>query len=227
MSSTVQGGYPVRRENSCGQFPGFKTWDNWYSCCPEGLSEPEQYGANSQCPDTNTGSGVVPAQCANSTWTLWWAKGYFCCEPQLTGFTNGRYWYGCATKTAINKNNTWTSATQTGTCSNKGLIAGATLGGFFGALIIVGIIWFMQRLLSRPRNNPEGASAAPKDSNAVFGSYTGFGSTDSKMGSKARSELPGPSAICNELQTNTGQRQELPGNLEPSSRHTRGGFIGA
>lgn len=118
MSSTVQGGYPVRRENSCGQFPGFKTWDNWYSCCPEGLSEPEQYGANSQCPDTNTGTGVVPAQCANSTWTLWWAKGYFCCEPQLTGFTNGRYWYGCATKTAINKNNTWTSATQTGTCSS-------------------------------------------------------------------------------------------------------------
>ncbi|KAJ5787510.1 hypothetical protein N7457_002500 [Penicillium paradoxum] len=140
--STIQAGYPIRRQGNCGQYTGSETWDDFWNCCPRGTSGPADYGDNTQCPDSDT--GAVPAQCANSTWTLWWNKGYFCCEPALMGFTNGFGWYGCGTKTLIQSNDTWVQATPTGTClssptstasftgssSDTGAIVGAAVGGF-------------------------------------------------------------------------------------------------
>lgn len=119
-SGVIQAGYPARRLDSCGQDSGNTTWatdsDQWWVCCPSNL-----WGAavnnNEQCETADMDwADTVPSQCANSTWTLWWAAGYFCCEDSLKGSTNPDGYYGCSNISVINDEvNSYTIATFTGT----------------------------------------------------------------------------------------------------------------
>lgn len=105
----MRAGWAIRRwrpdSQECpeGEF-GDKTWGDWFGCCPEETSA-NQTGGNTQCDRGNImGDSTPKDQCANSTWTLWYHKGYFCCDSE--GDDRG-YFYpddsvGCANNSWIN-----------------------------------------------------------------------------------------------------------------------------
>lgn len=94
---------PVSQECPSGEF-GDKTWGDWFGCCPEETSA-NKTGGNTQCDRGKImGDSTPKDQCANSTWTLWYHKGYFCCDSE--GDDRG-YFYpddsvGCANNSWIN-----------------------------------------------------------------------------------------------------------------------------
>lgn len=119
MSEEIRAGWAIRRwrpttqECPSGEF-GDKTWGGWLACCPEDTSA-NKTGDNTQCNDGKImGDSTPKDQCANSTWTLWYHKGFFCCDSD--GDDRG-YFYssdavGCA-------NNSWITTSNVGRAGSR------------------------------------------------------------------------------------------------------------
>ena len=88
-------GWALRRNNSCHaadrELNCGKTWSKFHMCCPWGTNCADDH----QCRKTN--KPVTGKHCANETWSLYEAKGYFCCDRDQKAFMLQRYGYvGCA-----------------------------------------------------------------------------------------------------------------------------------
>lgn len=92
-------GYSLRRNNTChagaSELNCGKTWGTMHRCCPFGTN----CGKN-DCRTTNR--APEEKQCANSTWSLYYAEDFFCCDVDQIAFMwdeGGRNgWVGCANK---------------------------------------------------------------------------------------------------------------------------------
>ncbi|ODM14300.1 hypothetical protein SI65_10297 [Aspergillus cristatus] len=227
MSGESQTGWAIRRycpdtQNCPTGESGVNTWGDWYACCPEGTWA--NITSNTRCGPVDA-DFTPKARCANSTWTLWYAEGYFCCDNvnDLRGYYyNSNYYVGCATSSWINNASHANSdvrraasypnapeSTSKTSSTNKGAIAGGVVGGVCGAFIIVGIIWFLcyRRRQSKTPKNEETSNSPPLQLR------THYENIRSELGDNSRgpSELDG-SLDRKEMSAATQPRQELAGS---------------
>ncbi|RJE20838.1 hypothetical protein PHISCL_06829 [Aspergillus sclerotialis] len=88
-------GYSLRRNNSCHaadqELNCGKTWGTFHRCCPFGTN----CAKDGQCRTTN----LPPEEkrCANSSWSLYYANDYFCCDYRQKAFKwKENSYVGCA-----------------------------------------------------------------------------------------------------------------------------------
>lgn len=237
MSVQPRAGWAVRRDQGClhtklGFEVGHHTWGDWWACCPP-KTQWKTAGVeqnNTRCDYGDTTGDSSPVQCANSSLSLWWQAGYFCCEENLMGYTYSDDSSGCATKAEVSlgkDNGTMSPAAQqdnppaattsaassgSGSSTNKGAIAGGVVGGFCGALILVGIIWFLNRRRRRSRaSKPEEALTDSDNPILNPASHSGSGPTELGDGHMLTELDDSPSR--KELPADTQPPQELSGNL--------------
>jgi len=116
MSGEIRAGWAIRRDGRCppNSEVGHGTWGSWWACCPVPTDAWAATNNNTRC-DQRSVQEDPPAQCANSTWSLWYREGYFCCEHNQLGYYYEDNSVGCATKSVIDKgtdNNTMWTAQQ-------------------------------------------------------------------------------------------------------------------
>ncbi|KAK1142452.1 hypothetical protein N8T08_007814 [Aspergillus melleus] len=240
MSSNTRDGWAARRAGGCFESEKEKTtWDEWWACCPPGTQSFTDG-------DNNSGCGIkgppkeTPTLCANSTLVLWSDDtGYFCCDPDQTGFITDKAWKGCAPNDElddVHRNKTLTIANKEGrspepttsssftvsselstptitsdpssssgspsstqpaessdSSTDKGAIAGGVVGGFFCALMIVGMVWLFLRW-RRHHATAEGKNASisqPPGPKSSLPSGDGQYTSPELYGDPSQHELPG------------------------------------
>lgn len=115
MSVKIEPGYSIRRIGDCNEDETQTAGANEYVvCCPKGheLSlQQRSSDLNWLCLTSETQS--FNKVCANSTWDLWYAEGFLCCEPGMIGYLSKdsggdirKSTFGCNTDAYIKNNGT-------------------------------------------------------------------------------------------------------------------------
>lgn len=102
---------------------------------------------------------------------------------------------------------------------NKGAIAGGVVGGVCGAIIILGLVWFLLRRRSRSKvsNNAPGGSVATTSDTPSLSKY-GHQPFEIEGGNKPMGELYDPASMQTELEANKQARHELSSNIPKKVR---------
>ncbi|KAJ5083939.1 hypothetical protein NUU61_008518 [Penicillium alfredii] len=224
MTGDARAGWAIRRQQRCLKDTevGRHTWGSWYACCPSSIDYSSAADGNTRCDEGNTkGDTVDPPRCANSTGSLWWQNGYFCCENDLLGYYYSDQSTGCGDQQMISDgqvNGSTIYPAQQGhnphkssnSSTNKGTIAGGVVGGVCGTLIIAGLIWYFLRRRRSKQSvaEPDESFMHPKEdsksSPTELEETSQHGVSELNDGS-SRKEMP----------ADTQPRQELPANPQP------------
>jgi hypothetical protein len=115
MSVKIEPGYSIRRIDHCNEDETQTAGANEYVvCCPKG----HELSLQQRSSDLNwlclsSESQPFNKVCANSTWDLWYAEGFLCCEPGTIGYLSKdsggdirKSTFGCNTDAYIKNNGT-------------------------------------------------------------------------------------------------------------------------
>lgn len=90
MTIHIEGGYAARRPNGClANENKAEAWQpRYWACCPDGqyATRNTEDNGNFFCKGTEATANDIPRLCTNSTWTLYYNTGFFCCDQGMIAY---------------------------------------------------------------------------------------------------------------------------------------------